>query len=351
MANIIGIDVSEHNGKLDWAKIKAAGIQFAIIRSGYGVSHTDAQFKNNMADALAQGIPVGIYHFSYALNEAGAKNEAAFVVSLLAPYKDKITLPVFFDFEYDTISYAAKQGVTLGKTAFNTHTVAFCEHIKAAGYVPGTYYNLDYFSRYVDKAKIGSYVQWYAQYASKASISDYDFWQYSSSLTISGNSGRFDVNVLKNTALLSGATPAAPKVKPGWQKNDTGWWYVHEDSSYTKLGWEKIDGKWYYFDENGYMVADKWAVGYTGSYYLGADGAMVTNKTLKVDADGRLVPAGEYYYKLGDVPAAYRDVLDKVIAKGIIAGRSGTGDDLVLDMSEDAVRLIVILSRSGVFGE
>jgi GH25 family lysozyme M1 (1,4-beta-N-acetylmuramidase) len=205
MANVIGIDVSEHNGALDWAKIKAAGIQFAIIRTGYGTSHTDNYFKANMEGALKQGIPVGIYHFSYALNEAGAKNEAAFVIKLLEPYKAKITLPVFFDFEYDTVAYAKKQGVTLGKTAFNAHAVAFLEKVKAAGYTPGVYYNLDYWNSMVDTSKLGSYVQWYAQYSSKASFTGYDLWQYSSSYQISGISGKFDVNTAP-ASFLSGTT-------------------------------------------------------------------------------------------------------------------------------------------------
>lgn len=141
---IYGIDVSEHNGTLNWAKIKASGVKFAIIRTGYGKSYTDSQFTANMKGALTQGIPVGVYHFSYALDTAGARKEAEFVLSLLAPYKDKITLPVFFDFEYDSVNYAAKQGVTLGRQAFNDHAVAFLEVVKAAGYKPGIYYNLDY---------------------------------------------------------------------------------------------------------------------------------------------------------------------------------------------------------------
>jgi GH25 family lysozyme M1 (1,4-beta-N-acetylmuramidase) len=206
---VIGIDVSEHNGALDWAKIKAAGIQFAIIRTGYGTSHQDNYFKANMEGALKQGIPVGIYHFSYALSEAGAKNEAAFVIKLLEAYKDKITLPVFFDFEYDTVAYAKKQGVTLGKTAFNAHAAAFLETVKAAGYRPGVYYNLDYRNNMVDTSKLGSYVQWYAQYSSKASFTGYDLWQYSSSYQISGISGKFDVNTAPASFLSGKAVSAA----------------------------------------------------------------------------------------------------------------------------------------------
>ena len=78
--SILGIDVSEHNGALDWAKIKASGVQFAIIRTGYGVSHVDNYFEKNIQGALAQNIPVGVYHFSYALDAAGAKKEGEFVL-------------------------------------------------------------------------------------------------------------------------------------------------------------------------------------------------------------------------------------------------------------------------------
>lgn len=212
MANIRGIDVSEHNGALDWGKIKAAGIRFAIIRTGYGVSHVDDRFQANIEGALAQGIPVGAYHFSYALNEAGAKNEAAFCLKLLEPYKDKIILPVFFDFEYDTVDYGARQGVTLGKQQYNLHAVAFLEEIRAAGYTPGIYYNLDYKTRMVNDGMVGDYVQWYAQYASKASWTGYDLWQYSGSYTIDGIAGRFDAN-LADESFLSGGEKGTGKTE------------------------------------------------------------------------------------------------------------------------------------------
>lgn len=337
-----GIDVSEHNGTLDWAKIKANGVKYAIIRTGYGKSYTDSQFHNNIKGALAQGIPVGIYHFSYATSAAGAKREAEFVISLLAPYKDKITLPVFFDFEYDTVSYAQKQGVTLGKQAFNDHTVAFCEAIKAAGYTPGVYYNLDYYNRFVDKSRLGGYVQWYAQYASRPEISKYDIWQYSSTVKLNGLPGRFDANTMENAALLTGKTTP---VTPGWKKNSAGWWYVYEDGSYPKAQWALINNKWYYFDKEGYMMANQWVTTNGNTYYLGEDGAMVTNKSLIIGADGKVVPNGAFYHKISEVPDTYRPTLNKLIADGKLKGREGTGEDLVLDMSEEMVRALVILFR------
>lgn len=343
MAKIIGIDVSEHNGALDWSKIKAAGISFAIIRTGYGVSHTDNYFKRNMEGALAQGIPVGVYHFSYALNAAGAKNEAAFVLKLLEPYKDKITLPVFYDFEYDTVSYAKKQGVTLGKEAFNSHTVAFCEAIKAAGYTPGTYYNLDYLRRYVDINQVGKYTQWYAQYASNASASGWAIWQYSSSYTIPGCSGRFDANVLGDASLLAGTTG---KYTVGWHKDSKGWWYADSTTTYYKSRWAKIKEKWYYFDEEGYMIENAWKVSANSdTYYLGADGDMQTNMVVGLGGDGRLQPLERYFHLISELPDYYRAEIDPLIAAGTLKGKSGEGENLVLDLSESALRAIIICSR------
>lgn len=334
-----GIDVSEHNGKLDWAALKSDGVQYAIIRGGYGRNAVDGQFYNNIQGALAQGIPVGIYWFSYATNTAAAKQEAQKCLETIRGYAVK--LPIFFDFEYDTVDYARKQGVTLGRQAFNDHTVAFCEAIKAAGYTPGVYYNLDYYNCFVDKSRLGGYAQWYAQYASAPSISDYDIWQYSSTVKLGGHSCNFDANTLANLALLDEGTT----LEPGWYKNAAGWWYVHQDGSYTKDGWEKIDGKWYYFDQEGYMMAEQWMQHNGNAYYLGTDGAMVTNQAVRIGADGKLIPTGGYYYKLSAVPQMYRTYLDKLIADGKLRGREGAGEDLVLDMSEEMVRTLVIMNR------
>ncbi len=341
MAKIIGIDVSEHNGALDWAKIKAAGIGFAIVRDGYGTSHTDTYFKRNVEGALAQGIPVGIYHFSYALNVAGAKAEAEYVLKLLEPYKSKIAMPVFFDFEYDTVSYAKKQGVTLGKEAFNAHTVAFCDAIQAAGYRAGVYYNLDYLKRFVDVDQVGKYVQWYAQYASTASASGWGLWQYSSSYTITGCSGRFDVNELGDASLLT----ANGKYTVGWHKDSKGWWYANSTTTYYKSQWAKINGKWYYFDDGGYMESNCWKTSGGDSYYLGSDGAMVTNYMVGLGADGKLGPMEPYYHLISDLPDGYRKEIDPLVANGTLRGKSGEGENLVLDLPESAVRALIILNR------
>lgn len=283
MAKILGIDVSENNGSINWAKVKTAGVRFAIIRAGYGRYAVDSQFAANIKGALAQGIPVGIYWFSYALDVSGAKEEAAKCLETIKGYN--VTLPVFFDFEYDTVRYGKDNGVTLGKQAFNDHAVAFCEAIQAAGYKAGVYYNLDYYNRMVDMSRLKNYVRWYAQYNSTADISDYAIWQYSSSGTIAGISGKVDMNQADST-LIGGQT-----YEEGWQKDDKGWWYRNADGTWPASAWKKISGKWYYFAADGYCVTDQWQWYKGNLYYLGSDGAMVTDKAVQIDAAGKLVPA------------------------------------------------------------
>ena len=188
-----GIDVSEHNGVIDWAKVRAAGIDFAIIRSGYGVSHKDTRFDDNIAGALANGIGVGIYHFSYALSEAGAEAEADFCASILAPWHSRIHLPVFFDLEYDSVDYAARQGVTIDRDAFNRFANTFLDRILQRGYDPGIYFNLDYLARYCDLDALDPCEQWLASWNAGTDWSGYDLWQAGQE-TVDGISGPVDVN-------------------------------------------------------------------------------------------------------------------------------------------------------------
>lgn len=360
MGKVYGVDVSEHNGSINWQKLKAAGVTFAIIRSGYGTSHTDKWFYSNMDGAIAAGMKIGIYHFSYALSTEGAANEAAFVIKLLSKYKSKITLPVYFDFEYDTITYAAKQGVTLGKNAFNNHTVAFCEKIKSAGYKPGVYYNLDYYKKYWQESSVGGYSQWFAQYASKPGISKYDIWQKSSSWTCSGNSCKFDYNESTEAFIsgttgsgTSGTTSSGTSKKNytiGWHKDNTGWWYADTSETYYKNCWKKINGKWYYFEEGGYMAANQVVITGGDYYFCGEDGAMVTNKDLRFGSDGRLEVV-DRIMTIEDAPDYARETLQKLISKGYLKGTTEGTETVTIDMSVEQVRQMVILDRAGAFGE
>ena len=186
-----GIDVSQWQGNIDWQKVKGAGVQFAMLRAGYGRNNLDTKFHRNAQGAAAAGIPVGLYWFSYALNVEIAREEAQYAVELAKKYK--ITWPIAYDLEYDTVSYAVKNGVTITKSLATQMAIAFCEEIKRLGYIPMVYTNLDYLNRYFDRSKL-PYDLWYAQYASTASVADKEIWQYSSKGSVPGIAGNVDMN-------------------------------------------------------------------------------------------------------------------------------------------------------------
>nr|DAE63243.1 MAG TPA: hypothetical protein [Caudoviricetes sp.] len=131
----------------------------------------------------------------------------------------------------------------------------------------------------------------------------------------------------------------------GWNKDDQGWWYADTTTTYYKSRWAEIGGEWYYFDEKGYMLMDTWKVDSTGTYYLGEDGKMMTNRIVGLGADGKLRPMERYYHLLSDLPDYYRKEIDPLIAAGKLKGKSGKGENLVLDMPESTVRAIIVLNR------
>ena len=137
----------------------------------------------------------------------------------------------------------------------------------------------------------------------------------------------------------------AKKYTLGWHKDSKGWWYADTETTYYKSRWAQIGGEWYYFDEKGYMLMDTWKVDSTGTYYLGEDGKMMTNRIVGLWADGKLRPMERYYHLLSDLPDYYRKEIDPLIAAGKLKGKSGKGENLVLDMPESTVRAMIILSR------
>ena len=204
-----GIDVSQWQGNIDWQKVKGAGVQFAMLRAGYGRNNLDTKFHRNAQGAAAAGIPVGLYWFSYALNVEMARKEAQYAAELAKKYK--ITWPIAYDLEYDTVSYAAKNGVTITKSLATQMAIAFCEEVKRLGYIPMVYTNLDYLNQYFDRSKL-PYDLWYAQYASTASVADKEIWQYTSSGSVSGIVGKVDIN--RGYKDYGNGKPSNPVQKP-----------------------------------------------------------------------------------------------------------------------------------------
>lgn len=186
-----GIDVSQYQGNVDWNQVKGAGIAFAMLRGGYGKNNVDPYFHQNASACQKLGIPFGIYWFSYAYNAQMAAQEAEYCAALAKQYK--VTWPLAYDLEYDTVRYAAQQGITIGKALATTMTAAFCDKVKASGYIPMYYSNLDYYRTMFDTERL-PYDLWFAQYASAASVSDMAMWQYTSTGSVPGISGNCDRN-------------------------------------------------------------------------------------------------------------------------------------------------------------
>ncbi|MCI7207128.1 MAG: SH3 domain-containing protein [Clostridium sp.] len=182
-----GIDVSKWNGNVDWDKVKADGIDYVIIRAGYGNSNVDPYFKSHIEGASKAGLKIGIYWFSYATSVEKAKEEAAKCLETIAPYKNKISYPVFYDFEYASVDYATKMGVKITKDLSSKMAHVFLNEIKNAGYINGIYTNKDFGDRYFDEDILYNNYLWVAQYASTCTYPrPYMMWQFTEKGTING---------------------------------------------------------------------------------------------------------------------------------------------------------------------
>ena len=156
-----GIDVSKWQGTIDWEKVKAAGVEFAMLRAGYGRGNLDEQFERNASECTRLGILFGAYWFSYAYTPDMARNEALHCMEALREYK--LSYPVAYDFEYDSVDYASEQGVQVTKTLASSMARAFCEEVKSGGYYPMVYANPNYLAAYFDADIPKEYDVWVAE--------------------------------------------------------------------------------------------------------------------------------------------------------------------------------------------
>lgn len=193
-STVKGIDVSKWQGEIDWGKVKAAGVKFAMIRLGYGSADgkscgIDSYFEKNVANAVKAGVEIGCYFYSYATSVAAAKKEAAYVVSVLNKYKGVFTYPVAFDLEDKT-----QQG--LGKTVLTDMVIAFGDAIEKAGFYASLYSNLNWLKNYLDDSRLARFDHWLAQWTSVPSYSGaFGMWQNSSAGSVSGINGNVDTDI------------------------------------------------------------------------------------------------------------------------------------------------------------
>lgn len=191
------IDVSVHNGTIDWKKVKAAGVKGAIIRCGYGdnkVSQDDKKFTENVEGCIKNKIPFGVYIYSYAKTKAQAQSEAYHVIRLLKKYKSKIELPVYLDLE--------EKGTEKGAVE---RAKVFCKLVKAEGYKVGIYANEYWWLNHLKK--LTKYPKWVAKYSTtKPKVAEIKMWQYTETGKVDGIKGNVDCSKLMATTTKTATT-------------------------------------------------------------------------------------------------------------------------------------------------
>ena len=270
-----GIDVSEHQGRIDWDAVKASGIDFAILRVGFGApsfgGRVDYQFNRNITECERLGIPYGVYIYSYAWDNQQAADEAAMVIDCLSGHNPR--LPVYYDLEDKSIIADGRQ------SGIASRAQVFCNRISAAGYKPGIYANLYWFNNILTDSvfKSSSWDHWIAQYNSECHYTgNYSFWQYTSSGKVSGISGNVDMNYAYVDVSLY-----------HWQLKE-GTWYYATSGGKAYTGWLHQGGAWYWLDPDaGGAMATGLHVCNGFLYWFNSSGAMAT---------GWVLDGGTWYY-------------------------------------------------------
>lgn len=196
---IPGIDVSSHQGEIDWEKVADSGMEFAMIRAGYrgygtaGKLRLDDRFHENIRGASAAGLDVGVYFFSQATSVWEVEEELELLLDAIRGYK--LTYPVVFDWERVASSRNPRTEDVKG-TAISRMADFFCYEVTQAGYTPAIYFNQDMAYLELDLDRLDEYPFWLAEYDSSPGFYyHFDLWQYSSKGRIPGIEGYVDLNL------------------------------------------------------------------------------------------------------------------------------------------------------------
>ncbi len=184
-----GIDVSRYQGDVDWAAVRRAGKQFALVRLGSSNRsgpYVDPRFAQNVKGAQAAGLQVGAYYYTYAQNKEKARRETEIFLKALEGCR--LEYPVYLDVEDDTLAALGRQRLT--------ELVLFSlQALDKAGWLPGCYSYSGFLRRYLDLEQLADVPLWVADYrGSVAYPSQYGIWQYSSVGRVDGVSGSVDLN-------------------------------------------------------------------------------------------------------------------------------------------------------------
>ena len=282
-----GIDISYHNGTINWDKVKNSDVDFVIIRCGYGDNYTsqdDKKWLENVQACESRGIPYGVYIYSYAENVAQAQSEADHVLRLIKGHK--LSYPVFYDLEDEPTTGRHTNQEILNMTR------TFCTAIQNAGYNVGVYANKSWFTSKLTDSYYDTLPKWVAQYNSKCTYAkEYMMWQCADNGKVNGIGTNVDINFLmksswNNSGNNSGNNSSDSKLN-GWQMEGGKRYYYQNGFKVCNLG-IKIDGYWYYFDASGVMKQNYWRQKDGQLYYYDADGHMYQNAGAQID--------GYWYY-------------------------------------------------------
>ncbi len=191
------IDVSKYQTAIDFAKVKNAGVEYAMVRCGYrsygsGILTEDTSFNNYAAEALKNNIKIGSYFFSQAINVEEAKEEAEYVLNMIKPYQ--ISGPVAIDVE--EIFDDTYRQMHLSASQLTDVIITFCDRIKEAGYTPMIYSNLSSFIGNIELDRLENYEKWLAYYSDEPYFPyEMSMWQYTDSGSIDGITGNVDLNI------------------------------------------------------------------------------------------------------------------------------------------------------------
>lgn len=323
------IDISKYQEKplqktsIDWAKVKAAGYEYVIIRAGHTWSgkktvtpNKDPLFEKNITGAHKAGLKIGVYYFSQATTEADAKTEAKAFAKWIAPYKSMITLPAVMDYEtYGSSSsnrFTDSLAKKLGKTRLTNNAIAFCEIMKGSGYTPMVYANKSFLNTRINAKTLEKkgYKIWLAHYTKSTdyNTTDFQIWQYSDAGTVPGISGKVDMDVIYGLGK--------------WVKEGSKYKLVYSDGTVAKNTWTAVNGYPCYVDSGGYRLTGMHVIngiryvfsssglGLSGKWYT------VSDKTYYTQSKGRVVTGykkiGSYYYGFSSTGAQYKNVTAKI---------------------------------------
>lgn len=216
---ILGIDVSHHQGVIDWDAVKGSGVKFAIIRVSYSTRRDDTQFERNISECERLGIPHGVYIYSLAESVEDAIAEAEKVISALNGRK--LEMPVFYDLESERTRNCSSDVIQAIATSF-------CKKIEESGYKTGIYANKNWFTNILKGEYFDKCLKWVAQYNDKLTYSAENImmWQYSSDGAVNGIKGRVDMNkcyyeiegVADDGSVAVPSAPTIPVSAPAPQK-------------------------------------------------------------------------------------------------------------------------------------